>query len=43
MNSKKTHRRMPMPPINFQAIEIERLETMLDRPTAEGDDQEPDW
>jgi hypothetical protein len=43
VNSKKTHRRMPMPPINFQAIEIERLETMLDRPTAEDDDQEPDW
>ena len=45
VNSKKTYRRMPMPPIDFQAIEIKKLEDMLELPP--GDDfvesLEPEW
>lgn len=45
VNSKKRYRRMPMPPIDFQAIEIKKLEEMLELPAGEeGDDEsEPEW
>lgn len=44
-NSKKRYRRMPMPPIDFQAIEIKKLEEMLELPAGEDDDDEsePEW
>jgi hypothetical protein len=44
-NSKRAVRRMPMPPIDFQAIQIEKLEAMLELPAEEADDQvpEPEW
>ena len=35
VNSRKNYRRMPMPPINFQAIEIQQLGDMLDPPSSE--------
>lgn len=45
VNSKKTHRRMPMPPIDFQAIEIQKLEELLEVPPGMdfGDTPEPEW
>lgn len=45
VNSKKQYRRMPMPPIDFQAIEIKKLEEMLELPPEEDIDgvPEPEW
>lgn len=44
-NSRKSYRRMPMPPIDFQAIEIKKLEEMLELPAGQEDDgaPEPEW
>lgn len=42
-NSKRSLRRMPMPPIDFQAIEIKKLEEMLQLPEDEEDVPEPEW
>jgi|688.fasta_scaffold14032_7 hypothetical protein len=43
-NSKRNLRRMPMPPIDFQAVQIERLEEMLELPASDDDDMpEPEW
>jgi hypothetical protein len=35
-NSRKNHRRMPMPPIDFNAIKIQELNDMLDPPSGKG-------
>jgi hypothetical protein len=35
-NSRKNHRRMPMPPIDFNAIKIRELNDMLDAPSGKG-------
>jgi hypothetical protein len=45
VNSKRTHRRMPMPPIDFQAIEIKKLEDMLELPPGDdfAENPEPEW
>lgn len=40
-NARRDYRRMPMPPIDFQAIEIKKLEEMLDLPAGEESDDEP--
>lgn len=42
-NSKRAVRRMPMPPIDFEAIQIEKLEKMLELPAEEDDAPEPEW
>lgn len=44
-NSKKTYKRMPMPPIDFQAIEIKKLEDLLELPPDEENEEmpEPEW
>ena len=44
-NSKKSYRRMPMPPIDFQAIEIQKLEGLLQLPPEDeyGQTPEPEW
>lgn len=45
VNSKKNCRRMPMPPIDFQAIQIQKLEEMLELPAGadDGGMPEPEW
>jgi hypothetical protein len=45
VNSKKTYRRMPMPPINFQAIKLQELEDMLELPPSDdfAENPDPDW
>lgn len=44
INSRREYKRMPMPPIDFQAIEIKKLEEMLELPPGmESDSDEPDW
>ncbi len=42
-NSKRAVRRMPMPPIDFQAIQIEKLEEMLQLPGGKDEVPEPEW
>lgn len=46
-NSKRSYRRMPMPPIDFKAIELKALEQLADPPPGgEGDrhtELEPEW
>jgi hypothetical protein len=44
-NSKKACRRMPMPPIDFQAIEIQKLEDMLELPPSDdfAENPGPEW
>jgi hypothetical protein len=41
-NSKRSCRRLPMPPIDFQAVTLQKLEEML-QPVPGEDEQEPDW
>jgi hypothetical protein len=42
--SRRAIRRMPMPPINFKAIELRSMEQLLERqPVDDGDAIEPDW
>jgi hypothetical protein len=44
-NSKRSYRRMPMPPIDFNAIKLEELEKLAAPPNAEeaGEAIEPEW
>jgi hypothetical protein len=41
--SKKAVRRMPMPPIDFNAIELKSLEQLLEPEIIEEDEEEPNW
>lgn len=41
--SKKAVRRMPMPPIDFEAIELKSLEQLLEPEEVEEDGDEPNW
>lgn len=41
-NSRKSYRRLPMPPIDFQAVEIKKLEELLELPP-ESEVPEPEW
>jgi hypothetical protein len=44
--SKRAIRRMPMPPIDFQAVELRSMEQLLEQPPAEDEDEdaiEPEW
>jgi hypothetical protein len=42
--SKRNIRRMPMPPIDFKAVELKSIERLLEQPPVdEGDAIEPDW
>jgi hypothetical protein len=41
--SRKAVRRMPMPPIDFEAIELKSLEQLLEPGEIEEDDEEPNW
>lgn len=47
VNSKKQYKRMPMPPIDFQAVEIKKLEEMMESPAGGEIDEdgapEPEW
>lgn len=42
VNSKRSCRRLPMPPIDFDAVNIREIEKML-QPASDENDQEPDW
>ena len=42
VNSKRSCRRLPMPPIDFQAVQIQKLEEMLE-PVPANDGHEPEW
>ena len=42
VNSKRSCRRLPMPPIDFQAVQIQRLEEMLE-PLPSESSEEPEW
>lgn len=41
--SKKQVQRMPMPPIDFNAIELKCLEQLLEPEEIEEDEDEPNW
>jgi hypothetical protein len=41
--SKRDLRRLPMPPIAFQSVELKTMEQLLEQPPAEDDAVEPDW
>jgi len=42
--SKRTIRRMPMPPIDFQAIELRSMEQLLEQASVDEEEAiEPDW
>lgn len=42
VNSKRSCRRLPMPPIDFQAVQIQKLEEMLE-PLPSESSEEPEW
>lgn len=42
VNSRKNCRRLPMPPIDFQAVQIKKLEELLELPK-EDEGFEPEW
>jgi hypothetical protein len=42
--SKRDLRRMPLPPIDFKAVQLQSMEQLLEKPPVdEGEAIEPDW
>ncbi len=41
--SKRDLRRLPMPPIDYNAVELKSMEQLLEQPPAEEEAIEPEW